>query len=214
MLREGWWAKRGCESRGSSFAIYHPLDQWISLRRTSPSSSPSSLPRMTNNKHRHFSLSNGVFTDKKFTRLPPFARGNWPPRFLLFSATGRLPPDPTHPPTTPSRFLGDTYTPTPLVCYDVSSRVARWRCARPFKRTVISEGEEEGDGFPPLPPPRLARLRHDFSDASRVGGGLRTVSSFFSSSFVKRWTERDEFIGCISFFRVFRLLSINNKVIS
>lgn len=48
---------------------------------------------MTNNKHRHFSLSNGVFTDKKFTRLPPFARGKLVAS-LLSSATGRrLPPD-------------------------------------------------------------------------------------------------------------------------
>ena len=46
--------------------------------------------RMTNNKHRHFSLSNGVFTDKKFTRLPPFCPGTWSLYFLL-STTGSSP---------------------------------------------------------------------------------------------------------------------------
>lgn len=51
-------------------------------------------PRMTNNKHRRFSLSNGVFTDKKFTWLPSFVRE---PCRLAFSRTpaGSQPPSPT-----------------------------------------------------------------------------------------------------------------------
>lgn len=50
-------------------------------------------------------------------------------------------------------------------------------------------------------PSRLARLRHDFSDASRVGGGLR--SFFLFSSFV----ERNEMsLLDVLFFRVFETI--------
>ena len=119
--------------------------------------------RMTNNKHRHFSLSNGVFTDKKFTRLPPFCPGTWSLYFLL-STTGSSPTlaCETHPLATwsnnndddddgaarrrrrrrrgpTSHFLGNTYTPTPLVRSSVSRR--EWPAGGvhgPLKRTVIS----------------------------------------------------------------------------
>lgn len=178
------------------FAIYHPLDQWISLRRTSPSSSPSSLPRMTNNKHRHFSLSNGVFTDKKFTRLPPFARGTG----RLASSSSR-PPAGSHPirptllahpddavPFSRGYLHADTFG--LLRCLVESGPLA-------VCTAVQTDRYKRGGRVMGSLPSRLARLRHDFSDASRVGGGLR--SFFLLSSFVERCTERDEFIGCTLF---------------
>lgn len=69
---------------------------------------------------------------------------------------------------------------------------------------------------PPPLPPRLARLRDDFSDASRVGGGLRRFFIFFF--FLQEDGRNEMSLLDVFFFRVFRLLStkrfLNSKVIS
>lgn len=135
-----------------------------------------------------------------FLLLPGELAASLPPLLGHRPAPTRSDPPSSPTPTTPSRFLGDTYTPTPLVCYDVSSRVARWRCARPFKRTVISEGE--GDGFPPLPSRKTA---------PRLFGreqSWRRFAKLFSFFFFRgtRWVY-----WMYSFLEFLRLLSTNNK---
>lgn len=130
-----------------------------------------------------------------FLLLPGELAASLPPLLGHRPAPTRSDPPSSPTPTTPSRFLGDTYTPTPLVCYDVSSRVARWRCARPFKRTVISEG---GGWWVPSPP-----VSQDCATTFRTRAELAEVCEAFFF-FLLSWNEMS--LLDVLFFRVFETI--------